>query len=141
MNNSPTIDRTGRYQSRVESLRHALLLQNLDAFLVTNPENRRYLSGFTGHDSGADSAGSLIVTAGAVILITDARYLEQAGHECPGLTIQRRDGAFAPIAAGLLRSAGATRIGIEATHLTVSIYEDLRKQLAGEGREGGQEGA
>jgi Xaa-Pro aminopeptidase len=107
-------------------------VQNLDAALVTNPENRRYLCGFTGHDSGADSAGSLIVTGSTVILITDARYLEQAERECPGLTIQKRDGAFAPLAAGLLRSSGATGIGFEATHLTVSLYEDLLQQLSGE---------
>jgi Xaa-Pro aminopeptidase len=139
MSTSPTIDQEDMYKSRAVSLRHTLRLQNLDAALVTNPENRRYLCGFTGHDSGADSAGSLIITGSTVILLTDARYLEQAEHECPGLTIQRRDGAFTPLAAGLLRSTGATRIGFEATHLTVSLYEDLLQHLVGEGRDGGEE--
>jgi Xaa-Pro aminopeptidase len=139
MSTSPTIDQEGMYNRRAVSLRQSLRRQNLDAALVTNPENRRYLCGFTGHDSGADSAGSLIITGSTVILITDARYLEQAEHECPGLTIQKRDGAFAPLAASLLRSTGATRIGFEATHLTVSLYEDLLQQLVGEGRDGGEE--
>jgi Xaa-Pro aminopeptidase len=140
MSTSPTINQEDMYNSRAMSLRHTLRLQNLDAALVTNPENRRYLCGFTGHDSGADSAGSLIVTGSTVTLITDARYLEQAEHECPGLTIHKRDGAFAPLAADLLRSSGATRIGFESTHLTVSLYEDLLQQLAGEGRDGGEAG-
>src|SRR5215469_12769423 len=125
MNNSPTIDRTGRYQSRVESLRHALLLQNLDAFLVSNPENRRYLSGFTGHDSGADSAGTLVVTQGAMSLITDGRYSEQAEHECPGLRIILREGEFAPTAAAAVVETAAGRVGFEATHITVALREDL----------------
>jgi Xaa-Pro aminopeptidase len=132
MSTFSTIDKVDIFGNRVDRLRHTLRLQNLDAALVTNPENRSYLSGFTGYDSGADSAGSLIVTSGTVILITDARYLEQAEHECPGLTIRRRDGAFAPLAADLLRSSGATGIAFEATHLTVSIYEDLLQQLSGE---------
>jgi Xaa-Pro aminopeptidase len=140
MSTSPTIDQADIYKGRAERLRHSLRRQNLDTALVTNPENRRYLTGFTGHDSGADSAGSLIVTGSKLTLITDARYLEQAEHECSGLTIQRRDGAFAPLAAGLLRSTGAVRIGFEATHLTVSLYEDLLQQLVGQGRaDGGQE--
>jgi Xaa-Pro aminopeptidase len=139
MSTSPTTDQEGMYNRRAASLRQSLRRQNLDAALVTNPENRRYLCGFTGHDSGADSAGSLIITGSTVILITDARYLEQAEHECPGLTIQKRDGAFIPLAASLLRSTGATRIGFEATHLTVSLYEDLLQQLVGEGRDGGEE--
>jgi Xaa-Pro aminopeptidase len=138
MSISPTIDQEDTYNRRAVSLRHSLRQQNLDGFLVTNPENRRYICGFTGHDSGADSAGSLIITGSTVILITDARYLEQAEHECPGLTIQKRDGAFDPLAASLLRSTGAARIGFEATHLTVSVYEDLLQQLVGEGSDGGE---
>ena len=33
---------------RVTRLREIIAAENLDAFLVTQPENRRYLSGFTG---------------------------------------------------------------------------------------------
>ena len=74
-------------------------------------------------------------------MITDARYLEQAENECLGLNIQKREAAFAPLAAECLRSCGATRTGFEATHLTVSLYEDLRRELAGEdgGTQAGEE--
>lgn len=114
---------------RVGRLREQLAKQSLDSVLVTNPENRRYLSGFTGHDSGSDSAGALIVSERDIVLITDGRYTEQAANECPGLRVVRREGGFAPVAAKLLVELGARRTGFEATHVTVALYEDLGKAL------------
>ena len=118
------------FERRFERLRDRLRDQQLDAFLVTNPENRRYLSGFTGHDSGADSAGALIVTPSEVVLITDGRYLEQAEREAPGLRLVKREGEFAPVAARTLRELGARRVGFEATHVTVALRDDLAEALA-----------
>ena len=125
------------YTDRVERLRAALHAQNLDAVLVTNPENRRYLSGFTGHDSGADSAGALVISGDVVTLITDGRYTEQAAAECPGLRVVKRDGQFAPAAAAVIAEAGIDRLGFEATHVTVAQRDDLDAALAekaGQGR-------
>jgi len=76
--------------TRVNRVRKAMEAHQLDALLVTNPENRRYLSGFTGHDSGADSAGALLVTREEVVLMTDGRYTEQANTECPTVRIVLR---------------------------------------------------
>lgn len=120
---------------RVERLRAALREQKLDVMLITNPENRRYLSGFTGHDSGADSAGMLLVTQDGMALITDGRYVEQAEHECPSLTLVRRQGKLAPLLAQTLVETGAKRIGFEAAHVTVAARDDLAdalREIAGE---------
>ena len=125
------------YTDRLARLRAALSAQNLDAILVTNPENRRYLSGFTGHDSGADSAGALVISGDSVTLITDGRYTEQAATECPGLRLVKRDGQFAPAAAAVIAEAGIDRLGFEATHVTVAQRDDLDAALAekaGQGR-------
>jgi Xaa-Pro aminopeptidase len=119
-------------ERRVERLRDRLRDQQLDAFLVTNPQNRRYLSGFTGHDSGADSAGALVVTLSETALITDGRYLEQAEREAPGLRLVKREGEFAPVAAKTLRELGARRVGFEAAHVTVALRDDLAGALAAE---------
>lgn len=118
------------HTKRVERLREQLAKQSLDSVLVTNPENRRYLSGFTGQDSGADSAGALIVSAHDIVLITDGRYTEQAENECPGLRVVKREGQFAPTAAKVLIELGARRMGFEAAHVTVAIHEDLGKALS-----------
>ena len=120
---------------RIERLREKMRDQQLDAILITNPENRRYLSGFTGHDSGADSAGTLLVTADGMTLITDGRYIEQAEGECPGVTIVKREGKYAPLVAETLLATAAARVGFEATHVTVATRDDLAnavKEKAGD---------
>jgi len=119
-----------RQADRLVRLRAVMREQSLDAFLVSNPENRRYLSGFTGHDSGADSAGTLLVTLDAVALITDGRYTEQAEHECPGLRVILREGEFTAKAAEAILETGAGRVGFEATHVTVALRDDLATALA-----------
>lgn len=116
--------------ARVERLRATMRQQNLDVFLVSNPENRRYLSGFTGHDSGADSAGTLLVTLDSMSLITDGRYTEQAAHECPELRVILREGDIAVVAASAVLDTGAQRVGFEATHVTVAQRDDLAAALA-----------
>lgn len=110
---------------RVAALRERMRAEGLDALLVTNPENRRYLSGFTGHDDGADSAGTLLVADDDAVLITDGRYAEQSAAECPGLSVIVRQESLASVAAGVLRDLGARRVGFEAAHLTVALAEDL----------------
>jgi Xaa-Pro aminopeptidase len=115
---------------RLERLRARLGEQGLDALLVTNPENRRYLSGFTGHDSGADSAGALLVGRGDVTLVTDKRYREQAAAECPGLRLAVREDKAPPVMAAAARELGVRRLGFEATHLTVALRDDLAAAAA-----------
>ena len=66
-------------KNRLERLRIKLAEQELDAFFVSSPENRRYLSGFSG------SAGFLIVSKDAAVLATDFRYVEQAGQQAPAM--------------------------------------------------------
>lgn len=122
-------DRILSIDGRVERLRAALREANLDTFLVTNPESRRYLSGFTGHDGGTDSAGTLVVTLEEVALITDGRYTEQAENECPSLRIIKRDGEFAPLAAATLLDLNSRRVGFEAAHVTVALRDDIDAAL------------
>lgn len=131
---SAASERILTYEHRVERVARRLDDLGLGALLVTNPENRRYLSGFTGHDDGADSAGALLIAGTRVTLITDGRYTEQAAGECPGMRVVKRDGSMTSLAAQLLRESGAARVGFEATHLTVALRDDLDAALAsGEG--------
>ncbi|MCL1885663.1 MAG: aminopeptidase P family protein [Dehalococcoidia bacterium] len=62
---------------RLQKLRNSLSEKNVTALLVTQPENRFYLSGFYG------SAGYLLITADKALLATDSRYVEQAGRQAP----------------------------------------------------------
>ncbi len=73
------------YPKRIARLQALLRRKKIDALLVSQPENRRYLSGFRGGDHGiAETSGVLLIPAkGSVRLLTDFRYKLQAEREVP----------------------------------------------------------
>ncbi|HEV2236917.1 MAG TPA: Xaa-Pro peptidase family protein [Ktedonobacterales bacterium] len=113
------------HDERVDRLRQTLRAQELDGLLVSNPENRRYLSGFTGHDDREDSAGVLLVGLSDLALLTDGRYAEVAAAECPGLRVAIRKGPMPAAAVALAAEIGIRRLGVEARHLTIALRQDL----------------
>jgi Xaa-Pro aminopeptidase len=98
---------------RVTKLRAILPEKDVDAILIGQPENRRYLSGFTG------SACWLIITAEQAILATDFRYYEQVGREAPGFELAKITTKFADLLPEVLAGLGVGRLGFESQHLTV----------------------
>ena len=62
--------------TRVDALRAALTADGrAEAMVVSDPSNIRWLCGFTG------SSGSVVVTSGRVVLVTDGRYTDQARRQ------------------------------------------------------------
>ena len=107
---------------RLQRLRKLLSGEELDAFLVSTPENRRYLSGFTG------SAGHLLVTEREAVLATDFRYVEQAKAQAPSWRVRQVPNDlswFAELASEL----DLARIGFESDSVTVSHYQGLVQSL------------
>ncbi len=78
----------------LSQLQLLLARRGLDLFLVGQPENRRYLSGFTALDHGiSESSGALLIPRqGRPLLLTDFRYQLQAEREAAGcdLLLYRR---------------------------------------------------
>src|SRR4051794_19569794 len=71
-------------QRRLEALRALLAERRYDGLLISHPESRYYLSGYTGKDlPPRDSAGYLLVTATSAQLLTDMRTRQQAEQEAP----------------------------------------------------------
>lgn len=64
-----------RRSERIEALRRKLPPAGLDALLVSSLPNIRYLTGFSG------TAAIVVVTQGAVLLLSDFRYRAQAALE------------------------------------------------------------
>ncbi len=64
---------------RLEKLRRILAERQLDGILITQPENCRYLSGFT----GSSGAAILLISQQAEVLATDFIHFEQAKQEAP----------------------------------------------------------
>jgi Xaa-Pro aminopeptidase len=106
-------------KERINALRSSLIDKKLDAFLISQPENRRYMSGFTG------SAGFLFITSDKAILATDFRYTEQAGRQSRDFGIIQISGAMNTWLPDILRNLQCKSIGFEADDLTVSAHRRL----------------
>ncbi|NLT73082.1 MAG: aminopeptidase P family protein [Chloroflexi bacterium] len=102
--------------TRVERLVAALEARDLEGMLVSSPENRRYLSGFTG------SAGVLLITAQAAKLATDFRYYEQVAEQAPDFELVAVPQQMPQVLARELRALGLERVAFESQDLTVETY-------------------
>jgi len=109
------------FAPRRESLSRLIEPEGVDAFLITNPINVSYLTGFSGDSS------FLILGKPRAILISDARYTEQIGEECPGLEahIRPHDQTIQKVATDLLDKLGFHQVGFESGQLSVADLETL----------------
>ncbi len=107
---------------RLENLRKKLEERELDAILISTPENRRYISGFTG------SAGYLVVSKDDAILATDFRYTEQAGNQSPDFRVTRAGGDWSWLL-GCLKEHDAKKMGFESQQMTIATYKQISEAL------------
>lgn len=111
-------------QTRLAEVRRLMKAQKLPALLVTQEQNRRYLSGFKG------SAGSLLITQRHAILATDFRYWEQAAQQAPEFTLYQAKGRPQDFLPGLIEAAGSPkRVGFETGTVTVAQFEIMKTAL------------
>ncbi|MSQ11741.1 MAG: aminopeptidase P family protein [Dehalococcoidia bacterium] len=115
--------------ARVAKLREKLPELGVDAFFVSTPENRRYLSGFSG------SAGYLLITQQHAILATDFRYIEQGGRQATDFRVHRI-GAPLSWVVDLLKETGARKIAFESENLTVGVFNRVRDAVKDAGLDG-----
>ncbi|HET7265532.1 MAG TPA: Xaa-Pro peptidase family protein [bacterium] len=95
-----------------------------DALLVGRPENRRYVTGFTG------SAGLVVVTSSEAILAVDFRYYEQAEAQAPGCRVIRGGADPAKALAEAVKAQAPARIGFESEFMPYAQVERLRERFA-----------
>ena len=106
------------YSLRRQKAVDLLTRLELDALVLCQPENIRYLCGFTGTD------GALIVSMEQLVFLTDSRYTTQAHTEVVADKIDEyRVKSDAVIA--VLSSHAVKRVGSEAG-LTVEAFNELR---------------
>ena len=109
--------------SRVQKLRKQFAGNKVDAILVTQSVNRRYLSGFDG------SAGFLVISGRKAVLATDFRYTEQAVAEAPDFEILRIANSVDSWFPGLLAEMNIKSLGFEAGDITFQFHRQLNKAL------------
>lgn len=109
-----------------EKLNEYLEESNIDALFVTNPANVRYISRYTGDDS------MLLITKKTNYFITDLRYVEQAGIECPEYKIVNwRVGRCTKGDAveKIVESDGLKSVAFEEDFVTFAEYSSLKTSV------------
>jgi Xaa-Pro aminopeptidase len=125
-----------RQAARRDVLRAAIAERGLDAVLVTNLVNVRYLTGFTG------SNGALLLGAdGSDLFGTDGRYTTQASVQVPDVPVLVDRATVPALAREAVRPRSgrppARRIGYESHDLTVDGLRGLEQVLADAAAGGG----
>ena len=119
-------------QDCISQLRRWIAEQKLDAFMVTQPQNRSYLSGWFNDDD--EGAGLLLVGEHQKIVVTNSLYKEVAQREAVGWKVVEPSPPareYAPTIVELAREHGWKKIGFESMALLYGVYEHIRS--AGEG--------
>lgn len=103
--------------NKIERIRQRLHEESIDALLVTNPYNRRYMANFTG------TAGVVFITKEEALFITDFRYVEQATEQAVGYTVvEQRRTVVEQVADEVVR-LGVRTLGFEKDHMTYGEFE------------------
>src|SRR5210317_1673488 len=112
----------------LEKIKAAIRRKGADALLVTQPENRRYLSGYTATDlSIAESSGALLVPArGKPLLLTDSRYQLQAEEEATDCEVVLIQSSVLGEMVRILRRLGIRKLAFESHYL---LYDKAIKLM------------
>ncbi len=102
---------------KLKKLRQQLEAHQIDALLITNPYNRRYMTGFTG------SAGVAIVSKTDAVFITDFRYTSQANDQVKGYRIVEQERTAIEEVAKQVQAMNIELLGFEKDDMNYGLYE------------------
>jgi Xaa-Pro aminopeptidase len=108
---------------RLQKLRTTLSEKNIPAVLISQPENRYYLSGFSG------SAGYLLITPDKQLLATDFRYVEQVKQQSPGFSLFEIKGELSTWFPAFISGLGLKELFFESEDITFDRYSKFKKVL------------
>lgn len=106
-------------ESRLEALQESVRSQDLHAVFLTDLDNIRYLTGFSG------SNASVLVTLTGVWFFTDGRYIAQAADQVHGaeVNIYLTEDEFRETVSSKVSAMG--KVGVEAASMTLAQRESF----------------
>jgi len=108
--------------NRLSKLRKLIAQKGLDCLLISQPDNLRYLSGFTG-------SGWLLISERDAILALDFLYLEQGNQESPDFEITQIKQELHTWLPGLVFDLGWRKLGFEANLISFDAYQKLGEAI------------
>lgn len=109
----------------LEHLRRRTQELGADALLISQPANVRYLSGFTSPEDGR-----VLITSDKALLLTDGRYIAQAGEESALEADIAESSQKWP--ERLKELLNGQRLAVEAEHVTLALQQNLKDLLGHE---------
>jgi Xaa-Pro aminopeptidase len=120
------------YASRIDRLRGLFEEAGIDGILISQPESRFYLSGYTGHDlPPRDSAGYLMLGRAGARLLTDPRTSEQAENEAPDyeVVVYTHGARSTQRMQEAVEALGITKLGFESIHLPYGFWQSFSEAV------------
>ena len=114
--------------ARIKLLRGKLAALRAQAFLVSDPHNVAYLSGFE------SSNGYLLISDAALFVITDFRYqdvAERVARRLGGTAVLLKGGGLAQALRDCCTRLRIRALAFEPHHLTVAQFRALERQASG----------
>jgi Xaa-Pro aminopeptidase len=108
-----------KIRDRIKRLVEKLGEKDIEGLLISQPENRRYLSGFEG------SAGFLFITPKGKILATDSRYTVQAKSQAPDYELRTISGDMSQWFLQIIDELGIKWLGFESEHIVFAQHGRL----------------
>jgi Xaa-Pro aminopeptidase len=102
-----------------------LAKHDVDAILVTKPQNVRYLSGYTGEDA------CLLIMSSKRYLLTDERFALQARQDVEDFKIVIAGLPLPEVISRLTKKTKIRRLGFESSHLSYASYERIKSGVPG----------
>jgi len=120
------------YSRRIKQLQASLKRKKIDALLVSQPENRHYLTGYHGGDHGiGETSGVLVIpSTGPIYLLTDFRYQLQAEKDVPWATVLIYKKGLPKLLSTLLLDIKVKKLGFESHYTLFSFIEEIRPILS-----------
>lgn len=106
---------------RVDNVRIKLEEMGLDALLVTNMYNVRYLANFTG------TTGLVMITKDKAYFVTDFRYTEQAAEQAQDFEIVKNEGLIYEEVAKIVEKDHIQKLGFEDTNITYATFTKINE--------------
>lgn len=111
---------------RAARLRAAMITQQVDAVIVTDPSNVRWLTGFSG------SNGTVLVDHEHLHLVTDSRYATQAPQEAEAVAVDLRVHVDTDTVRAVAAHAPSGRVAVEADVISWAEHGRYTDALAAE---------
>ncbi|NOX25474.1 MAG: aminopeptidase P family protein [Deltaproteobacteria bacterium] len=107
---------------KIKTIQARLQRRKIDAILISQPDNRFYLSSFSARDYDiSESSGYLLIPrSGTPLLLTDFRYQEQAERECSNFEVMIYKNGLWGLLARLCKSLNLCTLAFESHYF---LYE------------------